>query len=84
MKRSPTRVDKIKRVRKIAGRKQTGAAFEACEREDFNCLAGAGGLESILSVVEVPKLENGSSKSLISFGVIRFSTFAETRCENLL
>ena len=85
MKRFLTRVKKkLSGSIKLTGQKQTGTVFEARERADFNCLAGAGGPESIWSVVEAPKPGNGTPKSSISIGFIRFSAFVKTRCENLL
>ena len=52
---------------KLTVQKQTGTGFEARERSDFNCPSGAGGPESILSVVEAPKPENGTIKALIFY-----------------
>ncbi len=56
---------RISGPKKLAVQKQTGTDFEVRERADFNCLAGAGGPESIWSVVEAPKPENGTTKSPI-------------------
>ena len=72
------RAKKIKRAKKINGPKTNWAGFEARERADFNCLSGAGGPESILSVVGAPKPENGSPESPFSVGFIRFYDEAET------
>ena len=56
---------KLSGPKKLTGQKQTGPAFEARARADFNCLAGAGGPELIWSVVGAPKPENGSTESSI-------------------
>ena len=51
--------------KQLTVQKQTAIDSEARERADFNCLSGAGGPESILSVVEAPKPDNESMTALI-------------------